>query len=158
MAKAFTPAVEGDRLTLHLDADQSLKLTAMILPAMAKAREQSSRMRSLSNVRQVLVACFMYANEHKNQYPSDLQSLLKSSDLKADMLRNPRAPEKEQGYVYLRPVKGTAAPANQVVVYEAWDKPPSVLAVGFADGHAEMMDYARFEKALAESKARNEAK
>jgi hypothetical protein len=158
MAKAFTPAVEGDRLTLHLDADQSLKLTAVILPAMAKAREQSSRMRSMSNVRQVLTACYMYANEHRNEFPPDLESLLKTSDLKADMLRNPRAPGKELGYVYLRPVKGTAAPANQVVVYEAWDKPPSVLAVGFADGHAEMMDYGRFEKALAESKARNEAK
>jgi hypothetical protein len=112
----------------------------------------------MSNVRQVLTACYMYANEHRNEFPPDLQSLLKTGDLKADMLRNPRAPEKELSYVYLRPVKGTAAPANQVVVYEAWDKPPSVLAVGFADGHAEMMDYGRFEKALAESKARNEGK
>src|SRR5207253_2569540 len=56
MAKAFTPAVEGDRLTLHLDADQSLKLTGIILPAMAKTREQSIRMRSMSNLRQVLMA------------------------------------------------------------------------------------------------------
>ena len=91
-------------------------------------------------------------------FQAGLKREQRASNLKVTMLRNPRAPEKELGYVYLRPAKGTAAPANQVVVYEAWDKPPPVLAVGFADGHAEMMDYGRFEKALAESKARNEAK
>jgi hypothetical protein len=158
MAKAFTPAVAGDRLTLHLDMDQSLKLTAIILPAMAKAREQATRMRSLSSLRQVLLACIVYANDHKNEFPADLKTLLKTADLPAEALRNPRAPEKETGYVYVRPTKGASAPAEQVVAYEAWDQPPSAIAVGFADGHAEIMEFARFEKALTESKARNEAK
>jgi hypothetical protein len=158
MAKAFTPTIAGDRLTLHLDMDQSLKLTAIILPAMAKAREQAARMRSLSNLKQVTLACITYANDHRNEFPADLATLLKTGDLPAEVLRNPRSSDKEVGYVYLRPSRGASAPAEQVIAYEAWDRPPATIAVAFVDGHAEIMEYPRFEKALAESKARNEAK
>jgi hypothetical protein len=158
LAKAFTPAVEADRLTFHLDTDASLKLTAIILPAMAKSREQARRMRSLSNLKQLVLAGMMYANDHKNEFPPDLQTLIKSSDFTPEMLRNPRSAKGEIGYIYLRPVHGTASGAEQVVAYESWPQPPSSIAVAFADGHAQIMDYAAFEKALADSKARNEAK
>jgi hypothetical protein len=158
LAKAFTPAVEADRLTFHLDTDASLKLTAIVLPAMAKSREQAQRMRSLSNLKQLVLAGIMYANEHKNEFPPDLQTLIKSSDLTPEMLRNPRSAPGEIGYIYLRPVHGSASGAEQVVAYESWAQPPSSIAVGFADGHAQIMDYVSFEKALADSKARNEAK
>jgi hypothetical protein len=157
LAKAFTPAIAGDRLTLHLDTDNSLKLAGFILPAMAKAKEQSLRVRSLSNLKQITLACIMYANEHKDQFPPDLETVQKTSELPAEVLRNPRVPNKPIGYVYLQP-KGNAPPAEQLVAYEAFDQPPSSVAASFADGHAEIMDYPRFQKALAESKARNEAK
>jgi hypothetical protein len=157
LAKAFTPTVAGDRLTLHLDTDNALKLTGFILPAMAKAREQSLRMRSLSNLKQITMACIMYANEHKNEFPPDLETVQKTNELPAEVLRNPRASDKPIGYIYLQP-KGNAAPAEQIVAYEAFDQPPSSVAASFADGHAEIMDYPSFAKALAESKARNDAK
>jgi hypothetical protein len=158
LAKAFTPTIAGDRLTLNLDTDNALKLSGIILPAMAKAREQSLRMRSLSNLKQITMACILYANEHKNQFPPDLETVQKTNELPAEILRNPRVPNKPIGYVYLQP-KGNAPPADQIVAYEAFGQPlPSSLAASFADGHAEIMDYPRFAKALAESKARNDAK
>jgi hypothetical protein len=158
LAKAFTPTVAGDRLTLRLDTDNALKLTSVILPAVAKAKEQSLRVRSLSNLRQITLACIMYANEHKDQFPPDLQTVQKTNQLPAEVLRNPRAADKPIGYVYLQP-KGNAPPAEQLVAYEAFDQPPpSNVAASFADGHAEIMDYPRFQRALAESKARNDAK
>lgn len=158
LAKAFTPAVTGDRLTLQLDTDNALKLSGFILPAMAKAREQSLRVRSLSNLKQITMACIMYANEHKDQFPPDLETVRKINELPPEILRNPRAADKAIGYVYLQPMRGNIAPAEQIVAYEAFDQPPSSIAAAFADGHAEIMDYPSFAKALAESKARNEAK
>jgi hypothetical protein len=157
LAKAFTPTVAGDRLTLQLDTDNSLKLTGFILPAMAKAKEQSLRVRSLSNLRQITLACIMYASEHKDQFPPDLETVQKTNELPAEVLRNPRASDKPIGYVYLQP-KGNAPPAEQMVAYEAFDRPLPSVAASFADGHAEIMDYPSFAKVLAESKARNEAK
>jgi hypothetical protein len=158
LTKAFTPAVTGDTLTFQLDADQSLTLTGIILPAVAQSREQARQMRSLSNLRQIVLASITYAGEHKNEFPPDLTSLLKVTDLTPEILRNPRAPQKEVGYVYLRPTHPDAAPSEQVVAYEAWDRPPARIAVAFADGHAEMVDYPRFEKLLDVSRERNRAK
>lgn len=158
LARAFTPAVAGDTLTFRLDADQSLKLTAIILPAMAKSREQARQMRSLSNLRQIALASVLYANDHKNEFPPDLESLRTASDLTPELFRNPRLPQKEVGYVYVRPTHASASTSEQVVAYEAWDQPPARIAVAFVDGHAELMDYPRFEKLLEASKERNRAK
>ena len=157
LAKAFTPAVAGDRVTFHLDGDQSLKFAALVLPAIAKARSQANYAVSGSNIKQILLGCVMYAEDHKGEFPADFKSLMKAQPvLVPQLFKHPQMPEKEIGYAYLRPTQ--AASAAQVVVYEAWDTPPARLAVGFADGHVETMDYARFEKVLAQSKARNEAK
>lgn len=157
LAKSFTPAVAGDRLTIHLDASQSLTLAAVILPAVSKARMQASANVSMSNMKQILLSCVMYAEDHKGEFPPDLKTLMKAQPVLApQVFKNPQMPDKEIGYTYLRPPK--AAPFNQVVLYEAWDNPPARLAVGFADGHVEIMDQAHFEKALEQSKVRAAAK
>jgi hypothetical protein len=158
MAKALTPAVAEDRLTIRLGADEALKFTGVLLPAMAKARHQARQVRSANNIRQLLMGSVMYANENKGQFPPDLKSMLKSADLPPDVLRNPATPDKDVAYTYVRPAKGSAAGADVVVVYESFDAPPPVLYVGFADGHVEQMRYAQFERALAATKARNDAK
>ncbi len=157
LAKGFTPTVAGDRLTFHLDMNQSLIVSGVMLPAIAKARMQASQSASMSNMKQILLGCIMYAEDHKGVFPADLQTLMQGrAGLAAQVFKQPQMPQKEIGYTYLQPVK--AAPFNQVVLYEAWDNPPARIAVGFADGHVESMEYASFEKVLAQSKARNEAK
>jgi prepilin-type processing-associated H-X9-DG protein len=154
LAEGFTPAVEGDRLTFHLDTDQSLKLAGLELPAFAQARGRASQAVAASNMKQILLGCVMYAEDHKGAFPADFQALMKTQPaMMPQLFKHPMMPEKEIGYVYVRPTK--AAPAQQVVVYEAWDVPPARLMVGFADGHVEQMDYPRFEKVLEQSKARN---
>src|SRR4051812_46651649 len=44
-------------------------LVAMLLPAMAKARESAQRAQCLSNVRQTHLALVMYANAYKDAVP-----------------------------------------------------------------------------------------
>jgi prepilin-type processing-associated H-X9-DG protein len=160
LAKAFTPAVNGNQLTIRLGADPSMKLAGIVLPAMAKARQQAGQSRSMSNMRQIVMGCLMYADEHKGEFPPDLQSISATADLPAGVFKHPEMPEKEVGYVYLRPSKGaaTVAGASQIVVYEDWQGKRPTLNVAFADGHVERMDSARFERALALSKERNQAR
>jgi prepilin-type processing-associated H-X9-DG protein len=153
LAKAFTPKVEGSRLTARLDGDQSMKLTGIILPAIAKARSRASQAVAMHNIRQILLACVIYADGHRGQFPPSLQMLAKSQPELAGMFKHPQMPDKEMPFGYLRPTK--APVTNQVVVYEDWDQHPATLAVGFADGHVETMTYDRFEKLLEQSKARN---
>lgn len=156
LAKGFTPTVAGDRVTFHLDTNQSLIVSGVMLPAIARARMQASQSVSMSNMKQILLGCIMYAEDHK-EFPPDIQTLMKGrAGLPPQVFKQPQMPQKEIGYTYLQPVK--AAPANQVILYEAWDTPPARIAVGFADGHVESMEYSSFEKVLAQSKARNEAK
>jgi hypothetical protein len=55
LAKGFTPTVAGDKLTFHLDMHQSLIVTGVLLPAIAKARLQASQSASMSNKKQILL-------------------------------------------------------------------------------------------------------
>ena len=44
-------------------------LAAMLLPALGKARKTAKRASCLSNVKQITMACTMYANDNDEQLP-----------------------------------------------------------------------------------------
>jgi prepilin-type processing-associated H-X9-DG protein len=160
LAAAVTPKLSGDRLTLSLDADAGMKFTGLLAPAIAKSGVQAQRGRSASNMLMILQACLLYANENKGQFPADFDTLLKTQDITKAVFRNPTMPWKEIGYVYLRPVEGAFAPAEQVILYEAHEleklKPTDGLNVGFGDGHVDFIQKEQFQRMLAQSIDRNE--
>jgi hypothetical protein len=156
--KALTTKTEGDRVTLDLAGEQMLTLSAVLAPALAKQRERALAQRSMSNVRQILIGCAIYANENKGQYPPDLQTLIKTIELPPATLQHPADPARKNPYVYLRPAAGDAAPLDQIVVYERPDPNSPTVTAGFLDGRAELMPREAFDKALAATQARNTPK
>src|SRR5438034_3456025 len=43
-------------------------LIAILLPTLKKAKESANRIKCASNIRQILLGCFMYSNDDKGKY------------------------------------------------------------------------------------------
>ncbi len=95
------------------------------------------RSQTLSNMTQILLTCLAYAQDHQGQWPESLQDLSKYG-LAKDTLINQRQPEREIGYVYLKP--STPILPQQVVLYEVYDSWGDGINVGFADGHVQFIE------------------
>ena len=98
-----------------------------------KLRERSQ---TASSMMQILKTCLVYAQDHDGQWPNSLQDLTKYGLVK-DTFINPRQPEREIGYVYLKP--STPLPPSRIVLYEAYDSWGDGINVGFVDGHVEFI-------------------
>jgi len=46
-------------------------LISILLPALSRARESANKVKCMSNMKQIGLAAFMYANDNKGYYPSD---------------------------------------------------------------------------------------
>jgi len=103
-------------------------------------------MQSASNMKQILLSCIMYAQDNKDQWPDSLQELTQHR-LARDTLINPRQPERENGYIYIKP--STPISPQQVVLYEAYDSWGDGINVGYADGHVQFIkEESNFKKDL----------
>ena len=122
---------------------------AVMLPALAKAKGQSQRVVSMNNLKQIGMACHMYANDNKEEFPPNLEALVKY-DLTDKVLVSPRKPANHSGpsYIYIAGQK-TSSPIENILAYEepsfAKDGMVNVL---FPDGHVEAMKADKFQEAL----------
>jgi prepilin-type processing-associated H-X9-DG protein len=143
-AELLSPKVTGDRLTIELDAAALKKLIGPLYSnSLIKARAQSLAVRSMSNMRQILMGTIMFANENKGAMPDSFAQLGKYG-IKGPVLVNPRGGKATPDYIYIKPadkVTGVKNPADVVMLYENPDDlAPGTegINVGYADGHVEM--------------------
>jgi prepilin-type processing-associated H-X9-DG protein len=152
----MTPHAEGSQLVLNLDNKQVAQLAVAMKVPMQRQREVAMRVRSASNIRQILQACLLFSNDNKGKYPDDMKALqgamakFMNPNAVKQVLTNPRHPEIQPAYVYIKPAKGNAAPAETVVIYESHKDFGDGINVGFADGHVEYVGQKQqFEQMLA---------
>ncbi len=134
------PRVRGDQLVLDTDEKRMVREVAPILTRFVRLeREQALINTSHMRMRAIARACILYAQKHDQQFPDSLQQLTDGELLDAQMLRNPRLPDKAVGYVYQKPaVKlGTHGhnPSTVVILREAFETWPGEASAAFADGH-----------------------
>jgi len=146
------PKQEGNRLVTAMDQQQIVAAIDALMPAVVEARSAARRMVSASNIRQILMACIMYTQEHKGQWPDDLQTTTKAVKLPDAVLRNPQQPQAKTPYVYLKPAMPMVASANTIVIHESTEGARKGVNVGFGDGHVEFMTLESFQKRLEEQK------
>jgi hypothetical protein len=135
MLAQLTPKIENDRLVLALDDATTNKVLEQVVSLMQKGRAKAQNMQAINVARQIVLAGFMYANDHRGDWPQKLDDLAPTY-IKQDMLQTT--------FVYLRPAGPTKNTQNTVVVHEKVDNKRPQIAVGFLDGHAELVNLDRF--------------
>lgn len=142
LARLLVPAVKGNQVVIDLDTDQVKELVRAVEPFFMESVAQSVRVQSMNNMRQILLGCVMYSNDHKGEWPTkldDIASKVGGAEQLAKLMVNPHDPDRKPGYVYMKPKTPIAVPAQQMVLYEAHEKFGGGINVGFADGHIEFV-------------------
>jgi len=87
----LTPKVQGSRLVLTLDQTRADALIRRLVgPALMQAREKARRLTCASHLKQVGLGVILYANDHKDQLPPDLQPLIAAGSVPEVCLACPR--------------------------------------------------------------------
>lgn len=130
------------RLAASPSADESVRATAWhsIGQSIACDRAYSRRLVSAANIRGLITACLIYANDHKGAWPESLGVLIESGDIAPEMLRNPYKGgcdnSGESFYLYRN---GTGLAPEDVVICER-ELQDGGGNFGFVDGHVEWLD------------------
>jgi hypothetical protein len=81
--------VLGDPQQMMVSATTvSTLAAAVVLPAIARARQAALANQGMSNERQLLVACIMYAQDHQGHFPPDLGALVSTGKIGVESLRS----------------------------------------------------------------------
>ncbi len=129
-------------------------LVSILLPSLARAREQAKRAVSMANLRAIGNALYTYAAEDdEERFPATLQDLaeyvyadsnMELGDVK--LFNSPRDREGAVSYIYISG-QSPAGDVHNIVAYERiiGDEGTNVL---FLDGHVEWMKLDAFKRAL----------
>ncbi|HEX8340464.1 MAG TPA: hypothetical protein VF624_06105 [Tepidisphaeraceae bacterium] len=156
--EAMRPRVEGATISVDAKAEDIDRLVKAAIPALQQARLAANRVKSASNLRQLMLCAMLYANDNQGM-PfgglNDLQKYLggpRGGNL-SPVMTNPSRPElKANGYTYVHPgvdkISAIKNPSERLAIYEAGDFGDGVN-VGFWDGHVEFItDKQQFQKML----------
>jgi type II secretory pathway pseudopilin PulG len=129
-------------------------VAGLALPAMERARGAAKGAASASNLRQMGVACQMYAGDNDDKFPPDMKTMV------PDYVDNPRlflSPGYSRhaadgvDYAYV-PGLTNADPGDWVVAYETLPGERGRQAVLFIDCHIEQLDAGELGRRLATQK------
>ncbi len=129
----------------------------MLLPAVAKAREEAQRALCGSNLKQIGVGCIMWAEDHDEQYPSSLKDLYPDyiSELGVfvcpstdDEVTSAEEIDEKGSYIYVSGLSEDSPP-DAVLAYEREDNHGGEgRNVLFVDGHVEWVREDEFSELL----------
>ncbi|MCD6377614.1 MAG: hypothetical protein J7L99_02045, partial [Planctomycetes bacterium] len=153
--------------TLLISTAYSGTAVSIMLPAMFEARINTRRVASMINLKSIGVGLAVYATENNDDYPPDLNRLVKEKIIDAEMLMSPTSGRKVHfdsksnpippfDYVYLGAgLKTTDIPRPSRFIL-AYEKPEINRFRGtnvlYADGHVEWVFMKKFQHDLARTR------
>jgi hypothetical protein len=150
MVPTIAPKRDGDRLAIVLGEQNVKEMTVVATSGILRARAQAMQVQSMSQMRQLLMACQIWSAEHKREWPDDLASAIESASLPATIASNPAKPG--TGYTYIKPPKDAKDASSRIALY-AEETIEGGRGVGFMDGHAEWMKEEHFQETLKKQNA-----
>jgi prepilin-type processing-associated H-X9-DG protein len=122
----------------------------VMMPALARAREQAKQAASMANLKQLGLAAIMYADDHQGKLPDNFEQA-KEYYKDSRILESPLKPKGFAGpsYIYVSGHSMNAgSPAVQIVAYENPQYCQDTINALFLDGHVEKMPRDRFLETL----------
>jgi prepilin-type processing-associated H-X9-DG protein len=116
---------------------------AMTLPALQKAKYSAMLSNCTSNIRQIEMACFQYAENHQGQLPPDLETLQATGLISPNILKCPMhgasKPIPGPSYLYFGNGLKTRDIDNCTILITESNPfhGPKRFNIGFGDGHVE---------------------
>jgi len=122
----------------------------ILMPALARARQQARNAVSMSNLKQLGLSVIMYADDHQGTLPENFEQA-KQYYRDSKVLESPLKPKGFAGpsYIYVSGHSMKAeSPARQIVIYENPEYCKDTINALFLDGHVERMQRDRFRETL----------
>ena len=135
-------------------------LAAIALPGMCGSREASNRVKCASNLRQIGIACLMYANAHEGHFPPSIDVIIREEDMSAECFVCPSSDEDRAmgattdevirhlhephhvSYTYIGSNLTNTASSETVIAYEnVKNHRDSGMSVLYADGHVDFQTF-----------------
>ncbi len=126
----------------------------IMMPALARTRNQAKRVVSMNNLKQLVLATIIYADDNDGIFPENLEQIKKYTN-SSKVFESPVKPKDFNGpsYIYVQghSTKTGTSPANGIIIYENPEYCDDKVNVAFLDGHVESMQRDRFLKTLKET-------
>ena len=147
------PQVNNDTLKLDLGGASLAAATFGLIDIRLKSQLADT----MSRTRAILQICYNYkfnVEKGDRSWPADLETLVKSGQLKPNMLTNPRFPDQSPGFIYVRPPGNEKQVNGQttIVLYESVPAGTPSIVAGYADGHAQLLAADEFKQQLEQNK------
>src|SRR4030095_13166804 len=116
-------------------------LGAMLLPALAKAKQKSQRISGVNNLKQIGLALRLFADDNGDRVPASFEEMM--NELGTDKVTID--PESGQRFIYLNsgyPL--SSLEPDSVIAYSPVDT--RGRSVAFADGSVQQLSSARFDE------------
>ncbi len=126
----------------------------VMMPALARTRNQAKRVVSMNNLKQLVLATIMYADDNDGSFPENFEQIKKYTN-SSKVFESPVKPKNfnDPSYIYVQghSTKTGTSPANGIIIYENPEYCDDKVNVAFLDGHVESMQRDRFLKTLEET-------
>ncbi len=151
----FAGKAGNNRMTVDiaLPKEHLIEIIAAFQPLLGKSREQAKRAVSLNNLKQIALACIMYADEHEGKFAPDLQQLY-PYHRNPKLFESPLKPKGFDGPSYIFVAGLTLRMRRPQSIITAYENPAFCsdrICAAFMDGHVEAMKPARFLQGLEET-------
>ncbi|HCO94378.1 MAG TPA: hypothetical protein DIU00_10575 [Phycisphaerales bacterium] len=122
----------------------------ILMPALARARQQARHVVSMSNLKLLGTSVIMYADDHQGKLPDNFEQA-KEYYKDSIILESPLKPKGFDGPCYIY-VNGQSmkdkSPGRQIIIYENPKYCKDTINAAFLDGHVERMPRNRFRETL----------